>query len=174
LTDRLYLTRAELAKVTEENIDVMLSDERGTNEMSMGKATGFFSLFEVINEILFDEMNKWMGELLLLTAETKVYIDELRRFSLLRKGGLMNYEAEHVESFSYNIVLLEDSHFTLSPSEIKLDKPKKFKIAHTPEQKIKIQTYSKEFGNHHDGMGKMLMRYPHIHRIFRRSQVVLD
>ena len=30
--------------------------------------------------------------------------------------------------------------------------------------------YTKEFGSSHDGLGKMLMRYPHVHRMFRRAE----
>jgi hypothetical protein len=53
-----------------------------------------------------------------------------------------------------------------------LTEPKQFKMAHLPEQNRQISGYVKEFGRLHDGMGKMLMRYPHVHRIFRRPQAI--
>ncbi len=170
LTDRLWQTREELASATTSNIDEMLKNERGTNEMSMGKATGFFILFEQINNILFAEMKSWLAELHLLDNESETYLDEACRFSRLRKMDLMNCDAEYVESFTFDFQALAASHFTMTPAQAKLTEPKHFKIAHLPEQNKQITGYVKEFGRLHDGMGKMLMRYPHVHRIFRRPQ----
>jgi len=171
LTDRLWETREELENATKNNIDEMLGNERGTNEMSMGKATGFFVLFDKINSILFDEMKKWLSESNLLNVDSEIYLDDLRRFSKLRKIDLMNCDIEYVESFSFDVEMLAASHFTLTPAQVKLDQPVHFKVAHLPEQSQQINTYVKEFGRQHDGMGKMLMRYPHVHRIFRRPAI---
>jgi hypothetical protein len=139
--------------------------------MSMGKATGFFVLFDKINNILFDEMKKWLSELNLLNVDSNIYLDDLRRFSKLRKMDLMNCDIEYVESFSFDVEKLATSHFTLTPAQVKLDQPIHFKVMHMPEQSQQINTYVKEFGRQHDGMGKMLMRYPHVHRIFRRPAI---
>ena len=171
LTSRLWQTREELASATTNNIDEMLKNERGTNEMSMGKATGFFILFEQINNILFDEMKDWLTELHLLDSEAETYLEEIRRFSRLRKMDLMNCDTEFMESFTFDIQALAASHFTLSPAQVKLAQSKCFEITHIPDQRKQITAYVKEFGRLHDGMGKMLMRYPHVHRIFRRSQL---
>lgn len=172
LTCRLWETREELARATINNIDEMLQDERGTNEMSMGKATGFIVLFEQINNILFDEMKKWLAELNLLNNDSETYLEEARRFSYLRKKDLMNCDVEYIENFNFDIQALAESHFTLTPSQVKLSSPKQFKIAHLSTQNKQINSYVKEFGRLHDGMGKMLMRYPHVHRIFRRPQLI--
>jgi radical SAM superfamily enzyme YgiQ (UPF0313 family) len=172
LTSRLWSTREELASATTNNIDEMLRNERGTNEMSMGKATGFFILFEQINDVLFDEMKSWLAELSLLDSEAEAYLEEVHRFSRLRKMDLMNCDLQFVESFTFDVEALAASQFTLTPAQAKLAQPKPFKIAHLPDQSKQITAYAKEFGRQHDGMGKMLMRYPHIHRLFRRPQSV--
>jgi len=172
LTDRLWQTREELASATILNIDEMLKNERGTNEMSIGKATGFFILFEQINSLLFEEMRKWLAELHLLDSESATYLDEVSRFSRLRKIDLMNCDIEYVESFTFDVQALAASHFTLTPKQVKLTQPKHFKITHLPEQNKQITAYVNEFGLLHDGMGKMLMRYPHVHRIFRHPELV--
>jgi len=172
LTGRLWNTREELAYAVQNNVDEMLKDERGTNEMSMGKATGFFVLFDQINKILFNEMKRWLDELQMLDSDTEIYLDEICRFSRLRKMDLMNCDDEFIESFTFDLEALAASHFTLLPSDVKLTEPKQFKIAHLPEQNRQISGYVKEFGRLHDGMGKMLMRYPHVHRIFRRPQAI--
>lgn len=171
-TSRLWQTRAELETAVSGKIDAMLRDERGTNEMSMGKATGFFVLGERLNVILFGEMKRWLGEQNLLDAGTEAYLDEMQRFSRLRKMGLLDCDTQFCEVFSYDLEALSASHFTLSPQQAKLSRPRRYAIAHTPEQRTQIKAYAKEFGGARDGMGKMLMRYPHVHRIFRRPLAV--
>jgi radical SAM superfamily enzyme YgiQ (UPF0313 family) len=172
LTHRLWETREGLESAATNNMDEMLRDERGTNEMSMGKATGFMILFEQINNVLFNEMKNWLAELNLLDDEANIYLEDARQFSRLRKMDLMNCDIEYEESFNFDFQALAESHFTLAPAEVKFISPKQFKITHSPEQNKKINTYIKEFGQLHDGMGKMLMRYPHIHRIFRSPKSV--
>lgn len=113
LTDRLWQTREELENVTKSNIDEMLANERGTNEMSMGKATGFFILFDKINNILFNEMKEWLSELNLLSVDEDMYINDMRRFSKLRKIDIMNCDIEYNEIFSFDVEKLAASHFTL-------------------------------------------------------------
>ena len=170
LTDRLWGTRDELEISATKNIDHLIADEKGTNEMSMGKATGFMVLFEQINSILFSEMKGWLAELNILEPETEKYLDEACRFSHLRKINLMGNEDVFIESFNFDFKALEESGFKLIAKEIKLKAPTKFKISHSSQQHEKIDGYIKEFGKIHDGLGKMLMRYPHVYRIFRHAQ----
>ena len=170
LTDRLWETRDDLELAVKENIDPMLRDERGTNEMSMGKATGFLVLFNKINTILFSEMKIWLQELGLNTPDTNLYLNEISRFSRMRKIDLMNSAMEHIEYFNFDIALLSNLHFSTPLADAKLAAPKKFKISHNEEQRAQISTYLNEFGKSHDGMGKMLMRYPHVHRLFRHPE----
>ena len=148
----------------------MIADEKGTNEMSMGKATGFMVLFDQINSVLFNEMKSWLSKLNILDPETEKYLDEACRFSYLRKINLMGNENEFIESFNFDFKALEESGFKLVANEIKLKSPTKFKITHSSQQHKKINTYIKEFGQVHDGLGKMLMRYPHVYKIFRHAQ----
>ena len=170
LTDRLWGTRDELEISATKNIDHLIADEKGTNEMSMGKATGFMVLFDQINSILFSEMKGWLAELNILEPETEKYLDEACRFSHLRKINLMGNEDVFIESFNFDFKALEESGFKLIAKEIKLKVPTKFKISHSSQQHEKIDGYIKEFGKIHDGLGKMLMRYPHVYRIFRHAQ----
>lgn len=171
LTSRLWESREDLESAAASNIDEMLSNERGTNEMSMGKAAGFFILFEQMNGVLFEEMKDWLAELGLLDSEAEIYLEEVRRFSRLRKMDLLNISSECVESFIFDVEALAASHFTLTPAQVKLSQPQRFKINHLPDQSKQISAYIKEFGSLHDGLGKMLMRYPHVHRLFRRPQL---
>jgi len=88
----------------------------------------------------------------------------------LRKINLMGNKDVFIESFNFDFKALEESGFKLIAKEIKLKAPTKFKISHSSQQHEKIDGYIKEFGKIHDGLGKMLMRYPHVYRIFRHAQ----
>jgi radical SAM superfamily enzyme YgiQ (UPF0313 family) len=170
LTSRLWETREELENVVTDNINEMLNNERGTNEMSTGKATGFFVLFKELNQVLFNEMKSWLEELDLLDEDTEVYLDELCHFSYIRKTDLMDISSDFIKQFTFDVDAMATSHFTLLPEQVKLSKPKYFKFLHLKEQREQITVFTNEFGKSHDGMGKMLMRYPHIHRLFRHPQ----
>jgi radical SAM superfamily enzyme YgiQ (UPF0313 family) len=169
---RLWDTRQELEESVGRNIDALLGDDRGTNEMSMAKATAFFQLFEQINVILFDELAFLLEYQNRLDDATKVFLAEYRRFSHLRKTDLIHYDVEFVETFSFDLAKLEATHFQASPEEARLARPTRFTVTHLPPQRTQLSAYMKEFGNSHDGLGKMLMRYPHLHRVFRRAHVI--
>jgi radical SAM superfamily enzyme YgiQ (UPF0313 family) len=163
----LWESRDQLQRDVEERIDSMLLDERGTNEMSTAKASGFFILFEEINLALFSEMRDWIIELGLFVDGDDRYLEELRKFSLLRKRTLMKEEDAIKTEFNYDMERLAKSHFLLQPNDILLKNPTIFSISHDQSQKESIKFYNREFGKAHDGLGKMLMRYPHIHKLFR-------
>jgi len=169
---RLWATRRELEESVGQDIDVMLLDDRGTNEMSMAKATAFFRLFDQINTILFDELASWLDEQGRLDEGTKAFLGECRRFSHLRKTDLIHFDAEYVETFSFDLAKLQESHFQTSPDEARLAQPRRYSVTHLLLQREQLSAYMKEFGSSHDGLGKMLMRYPHLHRVFRRAHAL--
>ena len=103
---------------------------------------------------------------------TELYLENLRKLSLLRKINLMNYDKQFEEEFNFEIEALIESKFTQKIESIILKKPKKYLIKHSVKQIETIKTYINEFGQTHDGMGKMLMRYPHVHRIFRVPKAI--
>jgi radical SAM superfamily enzyme YgiQ (UPF0313 family) len=169
---RLWKTREELEETVAQNIDELLRDDRGTNEMSMSKATAFFKLFDQINTILFGELAAVLAERGQLDALTSDYLDECRRFSHLRKANLTQFDEEFVETFWFDLKMLEDRHFEILPGEARLAAPRSYSVAHLPAQREQLSAYVKEFGRSHDGLGKMVMRYPHLHRVFRRAHVL--
>ncbi len=170
MSARLWDTRLELERSVVENFEAVQNNERGTNEMSMGKATAFFDLFREINDILFAEMKAWLNELGRLDDVTADYVDELGRFSCMRKADLIDYEAVLEDAFHFDMKAQERANFSATADATRLISEQKFVVAHTPSQRETLSAYTKEFGSSHDGLGKMLMRYPHVHRMFRRAE----
>jgi Fe-S oxidoreductase len=169
MSGRLWEKRELLEQTVADNIDSMLRDERGTNEMSMSKATAFFVLFQELNDILFAELRAWLEELGRLDDLHAEYIDELARFSSLRKTKLIEYDSVLEGRFFFDMRALEDAQFALPAEESRMNSVRTFRITHNERQRERLAAYVKEFGNSHDGLGKMLMRYPHVHRMFRRA-----
>ena len=170
MSARLWDERAELERAVAENFEGMQADDRGTNEMSMGKATAFFDLFREINDVLFADLRAWLQELGLLDELLTDYIDALARFSWMRKADLTNYEAQIDGVFTFDMKAQEDVDFAAPVATMRLDKQQHFVVAHTSGQRRQLADFVKEFGSSHDGRGKMLMRYPHVHRMFRRVE----
>lgn len=172
-TERLWPTESDLTAYVEANIDAMLVDERGTNEMSSGKATAFFLLLEQINGALFQLLREQLDENGDLDPVAGRYLDELERYSLLRKRNLLKSEGEIVERFSIDLARLDGVGYVVKPAEASLNSELSFVITHNAQQRQLIGQYSREFGDSFDGLGKMLMRYPHVHRLFRHAEPVV-
>lgn len=170
MSARLWDERAALEQAVTDNFEALQGDDRGTNEMSMGKATAFFDLFDEINQILFADLRIWLKELGLLDEMLATYVDELARFSWMRKADLTNYKAEIDGVFTFDMKAQEKAEFAASAADTRLADRQHFVVSHTSSQRRQLAEYLKEFGMSHDGRGKMLMRYPHVHRMFRRAE----
>ncbi len=168
-TERLWPSAEDLTAYVERNIDDMLVDERGTNEMSSGKATAFFVLFEKINNVLFQILRERLQEDSKLDATCERYLEELERYSLVRKRNLLTPDEEVVEHFSIDLQRLDGARYVAKPEEVCLPSDNRFVITHSEQQRQLIGQYAREFGDSFDGLGKMLMRYPHVHRLFRHA-----
>ena len=171
-SDRLWNNEEDLEKDVAQNISEMLLDDRGTNEMSTGKATAFFQQFSQINSTVFLLLKNALEKRRLLNTTLVKYLDELERYSRLRKINFLEFDKNIVDSFSIDLECLEKHKYVITPDQIKLSKSKRFELLHSNKQQSLIKQYSKEFGFNFDGLGKMLMRYPHIHNLFRKSQAI--
>lgn len=171
MSARLWDDRASLERAVIENFDAMQADDRGTNEMSMGKATAFFDLFQEINNVLFAELRDWLKENGRLDDLMSSYVDELARFSRMRKLDLTEYDTTIEGEFTFDMKAQEDADFAAPAKATRLPTKRKFFVSHTSRQRQQLSDFVKEFGRSHDGRGKMLMRYPHVHRMFRRAEV---
>ncbi|WP_169543606.1 B12-binding domain-containing radical SAM protein [Sneathiella aquimaris] len=167
-SDRLWDSAEELGDTVRRDIDRMLVDERGTNEMSTGKATAFFVLFDQMNTVIFSVLEDWLAELGKLDNLTSAYLKELQRFSRIRKQALLSEKADYNESFSFDMEKAEQNAFQILPEQLSINSAQIYSLTHNSVQRELIENYADEFGDSFDGLGKLLMRYPHIHRLFRK------
>jgi len=172
MSARLWSQRTELEDAVEKNFETMRADDRGTNEMSTGKATAFFDHFNEINQILFSELRDWLDESGRLDDTISVYLEELSRYSFMRKADLLSPDIEHKGAFWFDMKALEDANFAVMPPSIRLKRQQDFIVRHNPQQSLQLAELLKEFGDSRDGRGKMLMRHPFVNRVFRRAEAL--
>jgi len=170
-TKQLWPNEDELTDYVKDNIDSLLVDERGTNEMSTGKATAFFKLLEQVNKALFQLLREELKQEGKLNTLANKHINEIEKYSLLRKTNLLQENEYIVEKFTVNLEKMDFANYNKKPEEVKMLSKQPFVISHNKIQKNLIQRYKKEFNNNFDGLGKMLMRYPHIHLLFRHAKI---
>jgi radical SAM superfamily enzyme YgiQ (UPF0313 family) len=169
MTAKLWPTRDDLEREVLADIGRYLDEDRGTNELSNAKARAFFELFEPINAALFSVARHWLAELGRLTPLIESYLQDLEMCSRLRKTGLFGEETFEA-SFGFDMAGLADERFAVLPDGYRLPASQPFRFDHSDAQRTTIGTYRREFGHSKDGYGKMLMRYPHVHRIFRHIE----
>jgi radical SAM superfamily enzyme YgiQ (UPF0313 family) len=172
MSARLWSQRTDLEDAVEKNFQSMQADDRGTNEMSTGKATAFFDHFNEINQILFSNLRDWLDEIGQLDATLSAYIEELSRYSFMRKADLLTLDIEHKSAFWFDMKALEDANFAALPLAIRLKRQQDFIVRHNSQQSLQLAELLKEFGDSRDGRGKMLMRHPFVHRVFRRAEAL--
>jgi len=168
----LWDSAQELESHVRGNINEMMEDDRGTNEMSAGKAAAFFLLFPALNKIVFSVMEDWLRELGRLDDVTHSYLADLCRYSLLRKQDLLKPGEELTGTFSFDMIEIETHAFQVRPKAVELPSTRSFQLIHNSRQRETISSYENELGGTFDGLGKLLMRYPHIHRLFRKPTVI--
>jgi hypothetical protein len=172
-SDRLWKTEQELFEYVEANIEKLLVDESGTNEMSTGKSTAFFRIFEEINEAIFNLLTDKLASNESSSSNIKEYLNELKHYSLIRKRSLLSTSEKITRTFSIDLELIQKKKYALNCDEALLSDKKLFNLIHNDEQKSLITQYSNQFGSSLDGLGKMLMRYPHVHRLFRVAEAAV-
>lgn len=169
--ERLWDHEDTLREFVSVNIEELLVDERGTNEMSTGKATAFFELFEQINSAIFDILRDTLSERDMLCTEAELFVSDVEKLSLLRKCDLLDTEATTSDWFTYDIEAFAAKSGEKKWNTLRNDEPRLYELTHSSNQQQLITQYRDEFGGNLDGLGKLLMRYPHVHRLFREPSL---
>src|SRR5207248_8083967 len=109
-------------------------------------------------DVLFAELRMWLTELGRLDELMSAYVNELARFSRMRKVDLTDYDAAIEGEFTFDMKAQEDADFAAPASATRLGAKQRFWVSHTSSQREQLADFVKEFGRSHDGRGKMLMR----------------
>ena len=162
----LWESEEEAQLYAQEHLEQYISHELGVNELFTAKAVAFFLLQGELREALFKETKILMRELGQLDPVMSLYLDELKEFSRLRKGDLLNTEADLEGKFHFDFRAVMSQDFCVDPHDYYTDSPILCCFSHSNEQKKAIQSYARQYGLGVVGLGRILMR-AHVKRLFR-------
>ena len=167
---RLWESRDELVKHVEENIEAYLNDPYGTNEMATSKALAFFQLQEELHEILFLLIENILREKGKLDDTYRLYIDELKVYSKLRKKDFIDTSIDNSAKFSFDFEKIRKANFLVDPKAYYLPEGCELRFHHSQDQVKMIDSYIVQYGRTVDGLGRILMRAP-VKTLFRDIEV---
>jgi len=163
----LWDSEKEAQAYAQAHLEQYVSNELGMNELFTAKAIAFFLLQDELREALFRETRRQMEELGLLDPAMSLYLDELREFSKLRKGDLLNRDAGLEGRFHFDFRAIMEQDFCVDPHDHILDSLIAYRFSHSQEQETMIQGYARQYGTSVVGLGRILMR-AHVKRLFRK------
>jgi radical SAM superfamily enzyme YgiQ (UPF0313 family) len=166
----LFDSAEELEKHVSENIDLYLTDTKGTNEIAKYKAIAFFHLMQELHDALYIEISAVAQEKNVLSPQFADYLGQLKLFSYLRKNDFVDTKKRFEESFTYNFIELQQQGFAAEPIKYSLADSIKYQFFHSEDQIETISGYINQYGaSSVDSLGRILMRAP-AKRLFREFE----
>jgi len=158
--DCLWKDRSELEKYIKSNgaIDKIIEQNLRDNEQLTYRAKAFFEKMQDLHDIVLKNTRELLNEKSVLNDERKDYLNQLTRFSLLRKNNLRSLDQIVTEKFSYDFIKIAKSNFKESPFSYFQPKEVNINFSHTPEQQKIFTSYLKQFGSSIPNLGTMLSR----------------
>jgi radical SAM superfamily enzyme YgiQ (UPF0313 family) len=141
------------------NIDALVSKTEGTNEMSRGKARGFFEAADELSQLIHQELVKIIHDEGHGTKFTDKFLEELANFSALQRKNILNINEVYKQQFRYDFVKFQGLKSIKNHEDILMDKEYEFIFMFSNKQKALINGYKKLYGcDSIDALGRFLMR----------------
>ncbi len=170
-TRNLWDTEEELAEYLKQDdiIDKYISGDLGTNEIYKFRVLSVFSHIDELHDLIYIAASSLLESKGILDDTVKSYLSELKRFSLMRKRGLLDTEEHYTDTFKYDFVELASRNF--SGDALQCQKPEgvDIEVFHTDWQRDLIEGYTDQFGKSLIGIGRILNR-AHIAQMYRSSK----
>jgi hypothetical protein len=143
--------------------------ELGNNEQMMYRALAVFNHMAVLHDLAFDAARSLLGQEK-VDAQLSGYLDELQRFSLLRKMSVLSMEEHFIEKFSYDFCALLTQGFADDPKNYFRDDGVRLAIAHSAEQQRLIKEYIALYGLDTYGLGSILGSQTNVNSFYRQVE----
>ncbi len=141
-----------------KKINEYLKGNYGTNEIYKYRAIAVFNNIEEIHKIVYQASCELLDGKGLLNKECSSYLNELKRFSLMRKTKIFAVDKKSEDTFHYDFVQLLDSNFAKDPFKLKRPEGMHIETYHTKRQQSVIEGYIDQFGTTLVGLGRILNR----------------
>ncbi len=152
-------------------IDKYIVGEYGTNELYKYRALGVFQHLAALHDLVYGAALGLLEGRGALSQETKIYLSELKDFSLLRKEATLNTDKTTRRVYHYDFPALLDKRFEADPSQFRVPEGLEIEILHTGYQRELIESYIKQYTTTLIGLGRILLR-ANMNRLYRTARRV--
>ncbi|OGH60636.1 MAG: hypothetical protein A3G34_10945 [Candidatus Lindowbacteria bacterium RIFCSPLOWO2_12_FULL_62_27] len=150
-------------------VEKYIKGEYGINEIYKYRAIAVFYHMAELHEVAYAAARELLREKGLLDERTEQYVNELQRFSLMRKEGLFDMNGLSRGEFHFDFVKLLDGNFASLPFDYHDPRGIEVEVYHTEKQKKTIMAYIDQFGDSLVGLGRILNR-AHIASMHRSAR----
>ncbi|NVN99432.1 MAG: cobalamin B12-binding domain-containing protein [Geobacteraceae bacterium] len=136
-TQELWTSREELNAFLQEPgvLERYKNGELGRNEQLAYKALALFETMETLIDIAYEIAGRQLQLSGVMNSEIGDYLDQLKRFDLLRKQNPMSISEERTGEFHYDFYKLVESGFQISPLECRLNEKIELNLSSTSKHK---------------------------------------
>src|SRR5207248_425175 len=97
-------------------LESYVTGEKGNNVLFNTQADAYLNAMDVLHDVAFDEFSAFVRARSGHAAECAHYLEELKRYSLMKKKVLRDFDDEDFATFDYDFVELERAGFEQAPS----------------------------------------------------------
>lgn len=141
----------------------------GTNELYKYRALAVFHHIHALHEVAYDVARNLLQDQGELTPAMSEYLDDLFKFSLMRKSDILDTELPQLGHFSYDFAKLMETKFTVDPAEAYHPEGVAVEIYHSDQQRDLISGYVNQYGTSLIGLGRILIR-ANMNRLYRSAR----
>jgi len=172
-TEELWESEEELIEflLTPEGMQKFIFGELGQNIFFKYVNEALAGMVKEVNEIAFDIAFQLMAKKRAdIYKQDKEYFEQLKKYSLLRREKLFDFEHEPDGIFDYNFEWIREQKAWGLRSRGRTGKQYFHCFSHNPDQVGLIKEQIGVFGNNSVGMSRAIARVP-IFRIYRTARV---
>lgn len=144
-----------------QNLERFASGELGSNLLYKYKALAFTKALPELLDVVFQEARNLLYEK--LGAETfahyRQYLEELHRYSILRKENFLETSFVTGGAFTYDFIALKNERFQVLPDKFKNEKSTTMLFAHPAPEKKLIEDALLLYGNDTIGISRIFSKF---------------
>ena len=169
----LWKSKSELKKFIKSKgtIDDYVEKGLRVNEQLTYRAMAFFDKMEELHNIVLKCTKKLLNEESPLNETQDDYLDQLTRFSLLRKNNLLSLDKKITDKFHYDFVKISKKNFNDSPFSYFNQKELNINFSHSREQQELVSNYIEQYGSSMNNLGTILSRSS-VDYFYRQIEIV--
>lgn len=156
----LWKDRSELEKYIKSvgMIDKFIKEDLRINEQLAYRAKAFFYKMNDLHNIVVKAAKELLDEKSSLNETHEIYLNELTRFSVLKKSNLLSLNNATTENFHYDFIEISKRNFNDTPLQYFNSTKLNINFFHSHTQKELILKYIKQIGSSMNNLGTILSK----------------